>query len=111
MKVLLIDDDRNHLESISDALVLNGIETSLFLNPVEALESFYSCDYDAVITDIRMSEMDGMKVLEKILKFDPETHQNMLGKAIVCQSIDQEYHTVWPWNLATRELVWPKPNW
>ena len=74
MKVLLIDDDRNHLESISDALVLNGIETSLFLNPVEALESFFSCNYDAVITDIRMSEVDGMKVLEKILKFDPETH-------------------------------------
>lgn len=74
MKVLLIDDDRNHLESISDALVLNGIETSLFLNPVEALESFYSCSYDAVITDIRMSEMDGVKVLEKILKFNPETH-------------------------------------
>jgi branched-chain amino acid transport system substrate-binding protein len=43
--------------------------------------------------------------------FDHETHQNTLGKGIICQIIDQEYHTVWPWNLATKELIWPMPKW
>nr|QNO55615.1 hypothetical protein JLLEDACL_00014 [Methanosarcinales archaeon ANME-1 ERB7] len=43
--------------------------------------------------------------------FDRETHQNILGKGIICQIIDQEYYTVWPWNLATKELIWPMPRW
>ena len=43
------------------------------------------------------------------VKFDQETHQNIPGKGIICQIIDQEYYTVWPWNLATKELIWPMP--
>jgi branched-chain amino acid transport system substrate-binding protein len=43
------------------------------------------------------------------VRFDQETHQNTLGKGIICQIIDQEYCTVWPWNLATEELIWPMP--
>ena len=43
------------------------------------------------------------------VKFDRETHQNTWGKGIICQIIDQEYYTVWPWNLATKELIWPMP--
>jgi len=45
------------------------------------------------------------------VKFDQETHQNTLGKGIICQIIDQEYYTVWPWNLATKEVIWPIPGW
>lgn len=45
------------------------------------------------------------------VKFDQETHQNILGKGIICQVIDQEYHTVWPWDLATEEVIWPMPRW
>ena len=29
----------------------------------------------------------------------------------ICQIIDQEYYIVWPWNLATKELIWPMPPW
>ena len=45
------------------------------------------------------------------VKFDQETHQNTLAKGIICQIVDGEYCTVWPWNLATKELVWPMPRW
>jgi branched-chain amino acid transport system substrate-binding protein len=45
------------------------------------------------------------------VKFDQETHHNTLAKGIICQIIHEEYCTVWPWNLATKELVWPMPKW
>ena len=45
------------------------------------------------------------------IRFDHETHQNILGKCIIYQIIDQEYYTVWPWNLATKVLIWPMPRW
>jgi len=45
------------------------------------------------------------------VKFDQNTHQNVLGKGIICQIIDQEYRVVWPQNLATEEPIWPMPEW
>ncbi len=45
------------------------------------------------------------------VKFDQETHQNTLGRGIIAQIIDQEYYTVWPRNLATKEVIWPTPPW
>ena len=44
------------------------------------------------------------------VKFDP-TGQNTLAKGIIVQFQDGAYHTVWPWNVATRDLVWPMPAW
>jgi branched-chain amino acid transport system substrate-binding protein len=45
------------------------------------------------------------------VSFDRETHQNTMAKGIICQVINQKYYTVWPWNLATKELICPKPEW
>ena len=71
MKVLIIDDDRDHLDSISEALVLNGIKTKEFQSPIEAIKAYKSSKYDAVITDIKMREMDGIEVLKQLLVSDP----------------------------------------
>jgi len=45
------------------------------------------------------------------VKFDPKTHQNMLGKGIIVQVQGEKYYTVWPFNLATKDFVWPFPKW
>jgi branched-chain amino acid transport system substrate-binding protein len=45
------------------------------------------------------------------VRFDQTTHQNTLGRGVICQIIDGEYYTVWPWSLATREVIWPMPSW
>jgi branched-chain amino acid transport system substrate-binding protein len=45
------------------------------------------------------------------VKFDAKTHQNILGKGIIVQVQDGEYYTVWPFNLATKQVVWPFPKW
>jgi len=46
----------------------------------------------------------------KGVKFD-EKGQNIYGSGILTQIIDGKYHTVWPFDLATRDLVWPMPKW
>ena len=46
----------------------------------------------------------------KGVKFD-ETGQNVYGSGILVQIIDGKYHTVWPFNVAAREIVWPMPAW
>jgi branched-chain amino acid transport system substrate-binding protein len=45
------------------------------------------------------------------VKFDPKTHQNLLGKGIIVQIQKGERHTVWPFNLATKDVIWPFAKW
>jgi branched-chain amino acid transport system substrate-binding protein len=45
------------------------------------------------------------------VRFDPATGQNTLAKGIIVQFQDGAYRTVWPWDMATREIVWPMPPW
>lgn len=44
------------------------------------------------------------------VKFDPNTHQNMYGTNVLLQiGEDGKYHVVWPFDVASAELVWPLP--
>jgi len=44
------------------------------------------------------------------VKFD-EAGQNTLGRGILVQIIDGKYQTIWPFNMASREVTWPMPKW
>lgn len=43
--------------------------------------------------------------------FDPKSHQNTKGRGIIVQLKGGEWHTVWPFNLASQDVVWPFPAW
>jgi branched-chain amino acid transport system substrate-binding protein len=45
------------------------------------------------------------------VKFDPETGQNIAGSGIVVQAQEGQYYTVWPFDLATKDVIWPFPGW
>lgn len=44
------------------------------------------------------------------VKFDA-TGQNTLGRGILVQVVDGKYNTVWPFDMAAREVLWPMPGW
>lgn len=44
------------------------------------------------------------------VKFD-ETGQNILGDAIVVQFQGGKAYTIWPFNLASKEIIYPIPRW
>jgi len=46
----------------------------------------------------------------KGVKFD-ENGQNTLGQGILVQIVNGQYHTVWPFDIATTDVVWPMPKW
>ena len=45
------------------------------------------------------------------VKFDPESHQNVYALGILVQVQGQQYVTVWPFDSAASEVVWPLPAW
>jgi branched-chain amino acid transport system substrate-binding protein len=44
------------------------------------------------------------------IEFD-EKGQNKLGAGIIVQVQDGKYATVWPFKLASKDVIWPMPDW
>ena len=45
------------------------------------------------------------------VKFDPQTHQNVYARGILVQVQNGQYVTVWPFQSAAKEVIWPFPDW
>ncbi len=71
-EILVVDDDLYLLAAIKQTLVLNGFAVQTFGNPLEALSSLEGHLFAAVLADIRMPEMNGMVLLERIMAVDPD---------------------------------------
>ncbi len=70
--ILIIDDDADFAQSVSEILEYNGYTTLIRTNPVEALRHFQSEHVDLVLLDIIMPEMDGREVLSQLTQIRPE---------------------------------------
>lgn len=72
-KILVVDDDPEILEIISDVLQNAGYEIESALDGRVAIEELENSFYDLVITDLNMPEVDGMGVLKHIVTKFPDT--------------------------------------
>ncbi len=71
LKIMLIDDEQEILDCLSVALGLKGFTSKQFCNPEEAIDAFRQEKFDVVITDFKMSEMNGIEVMEAVKDHDP----------------------------------------
>ncbi len=69
--VLLVDDDPHTLSGLTTFLEGHGLDVVSATNGREGYESFTSEHPDLILADIRMPEMDGIQLLQKILGADP----------------------------------------
>lgn len=67
-KILVADDESSIRRTIKDILEFEKYEVELASNGQEAYEIFEVNDFDAVLLDIKMPEMDGIEALEKMMK-------------------------------------------
>ena len=76
IKILIVDDDPDIILSFKNGLESNGFEVDSYNDPLLALKSFKANFYDLLLIDIRMPDMTGFKLFQKINKID--------NKAKVC---------------------------
>ncbi len=65
-KVLVVDDEASQLALCAELLKSVGMECDRAINGKVALEKLRNNDFDLVLTDIQMPEMDGFELLEAI---------------------------------------------
>ena len=79
----------------------------------DAMNRAKSTEADAVVKALLATNIPGEMILNpwKGVQFDPQTHQNIHASAMLVQIQDQAYYTVWPFDAASRDVVWPFPAW
>ena len=77
--ILLVDDDRNILTYLMLALEDEGRQLESYNNPVEALEQLRSKQYQLIISDYVMPEMNGVQLLSQARQLQPDCVRILLS--------------------------------
>jgi branched-chain amino acid transport system substrate-binding protein len=82
------------------------------LTLADAINRAGSTEPEAIRKALTETDIPGNKIIMpwKGIKFDANG-QNMYGAGILVQIIDGKYNTVYPLDMATRDVVWPMPKW
>jgi len=67
-KILVVDDESSIRRTLKDILEFEKHKVELAPNGPDALDLFKEDEFDAVLLDIKMPEMDGLEVLEKMMQ-------------------------------------------
>ena len=92
-KILIVDDDPSVCKVIGRVVASKGLQPSSAASGEEALELLQASDYDLMVLDIKMGDMDGFEVVEKvrgqrkdlpiiILSGNSESYNKLLGLEI-----------------------------
>jgi DNA-binding NtrC family response regulator len=78
LDVLLLDDEPIVGKRLKPALAKIGCDVEVFEDPKAALVRINEREFDIVVTDIRMDEIDGLQVLEEVVKKSKRTKVIMI---------------------------------
>ena len=70
--VLIIDDDESQLKTLSDVLEIEGLKSIPCKTEDEALLALRKQDINVAILDLRLGKSDGLVLLKKLKKVNPE---------------------------------------
>ncbi|MFO0842442.1 MAG: sigma-54 dependent transcriptional regulator [Gemmataceae bacterium] len=78
IKVLVIDDDRNLAKAIEESLERVGCDCTVANSGTEGTRRLDEEDWDVVLTDLKMPDMDGLTVLRKAREAVPDAEVVMI---------------------------------
>lgn len=78
-RILVIDDEKAIRNTLKEVLEYENHVAEIAENGSKGIELFEAGVYDIVLCDIKMPEMDGTEVLEKIMEINPDTPVVMIS--------------------------------
>ena len=73
MKILIIEDEIELLNAIAEGLRLNGYAVDCCNNGLVGAELVTTENYDLIILDLNLPELDGIEILKQLRKVNQET--------------------------------------
>ena len=102
--------------SRGQAIDMDGTSARAFVATLvlaDAIDRAGSTDAEKIRGALEATDLgpDGLIMPWRGVKFDPKSHQNVLGQGILVQVQDGKYQVVYPFELAAAEVRWPLPSW
>ncbi len=70
-RLLIVDDEAPQLQALCDTLRLEGYGTHGFASPRQALAQLRPGEFELLLTDLKMPEMDGVALIDAARTIDP----------------------------------------
>lgn len=70
-KVLLVDDEQEFVQTLSERLIFRNMGTAVAYDGPSALEMLIDDDPDVLVLDLKMPGIDGIEVLRRVKKIRP----------------------------------------
>jgi DNA-binding NtrC family response regulator len=88
-RILIVEDEFIARENLEHVLQKEGYQTVALDNGVKALKELEKTEFDLVMTDLRMQQVDGMQILERTRELYPDTEVIMItGYATVSSAVE-----------------------
>jgi len=71
-KIIVVDDEKRMCDSLSTLLVDDGYRVDTYQDSFEAAQAIRAGDYELVITDIKMPQVDGLELLSIVKEVDAD---------------------------------------
>lgn len=78
IRLLLVDDEEGYVHVLSNRLAMRNIDVTKSYSGVEALQILRKQDFDVVVLDIKMEDLDGFELLKILKKMAPQIEVIML---------------------------------
>jgi two-component system response regulator HydG len=88
-EVLIIDNDRAHAETVAESLQRTGYRCTTAASGKEGARIVEEKEFDAIITDLIMNDVDGLAILAKAKSAQPDTEVILLtGHGTVASAVE-----------------------
>jgi two-component system response regulator HydG len=89
IRILIVDNDKAHAQAMVESLQRDGYECTMSTSGPAGKKQIQEGDYDIVITDLVMNEVDGMEVLSTAVEVLPDAQVVMVtGHASVPLAVE-----------------------
>lgn len=89
-KILVIDDEELITKSLLKLLSTEGYNVSMVSNGRDAIEKVGMSDFDLIISDVRMPELDGIETIKQIRTHLKKSHKNPIPEIFITGYADKE---------------------
>lgn len=89
-KILVIDDEELITKSLLRLLNTQGYSATVARSGKEAMEKVKESDFDLIICDVRMPQMDGIETIRDIRSYLKDSKKKLLPEILITGYADRE---------------------
>src|SRR6266567_2958108 len=104
-RILIVDDEARQMEALCETLRDENYETTGFTSPKAALKALGEQNFDVLLTDLTMTEMDGLSLLRAAIQVKEQlvvimmTGQGTVDTAVKAMKAGAFDYILKPFNL------------